>query len=157
MKYLLKKNLVVFVAVFLFTNAHPQGFINTNKTGAKKYLSKFTNEVKLQTVSAETDSTITFLIRDADKQPLDLVLHFDASGKCDSELRTLNCDSCMQKIVNRALSEKQYEWQKMDEHTYWSKNSKRLVLRLLPDKPFSFVIQRSILSRKEYKSQVKGE
>ena len=147
----MKKIILAIVTLFLLGIAHAQGFINLNKTGSKNYLAKFSAKEKLQTATAETDSTLTFLIRDSAKQNLDLLLHFDALGKCYKETRVLSCDSCYQKMVNNTLSNKTYQWKKVDDKTYVSKYSKGLVLTLLAEGTFSFVIQRSELGRKEYR------
>ncbi|MBN8782035.1 MAG: hypothetical protein ABS85_09695 [Sphingobacteriales bacterium SCN 48-20] len=149
----MKKIILAIVTLFLLGIAHAQGFINLNKTGSKNYLAKFSAKEKLQTATAETDSTLTFLIRDSAKQNLDLLLHFDALGKCYKETRVLSCDSCYQKMVNNTLSNKTYQWKKVDDKTYVSKYSKGLVLTLLAEGTFSFVIQRSELGRKEYRRQ----
>jgi hypothetical protein len=149
----MKKIALTIVTLFLLGTIHAQGFINLNKTGSKKYLAKFSTKEKLQTATTETDSTLTFLIRDSAKQNLDLLLHFDALGKCYKETRVLSCDSCYQKMVNNTLSNKTYQWKKVDDKTYVSKYSKGLVLTLLADGAFSFVIQRSGLGRKEYRRQ----
>jgi len=149
----MKKIILSVITLFLFAIAHAQGFINLNKTGSKNYLAKFSAKEKLQTVTTETDSTLTFSIRGSAKQNLDLVLHFDASGKCYRETRVLSCDSCYRKIVNSTLSNKTYQWKKVDDKTYVSKYSKGLVLTMLADGAFSFVIQRSGLGRKEYRQR----
>jgi len=149
----MKKIILAIVTLFLLGIAHAQGFINLNKTGSKNYLAKFSAKEKLQTATAETDSTLTFLIRDSAKQNLDLLLHFDALGKCYKETRVLSCDYCYQKMVNNTLSNKTYQWKKVDDKTYVSKYSKGLVLTLLAEGTFSFVIQRSELGRKEYRRQ----
>jgi len=149
----MKEIILAIVTLFLLGIAHAQGFINLNKTGSKNYLAKFSAKEKLQTATAETDSTLTFLIRDSAKQNLDLLLHFDALGKCYKETRVLSCDSCYQKMVNNTLSNKTYQWKKVDDQTYVSKYSKGLVLTLLAEGTFSFVIQRSELGRKEYRRQ----
>lgn len=147
----MKKIILAIVTLFLLGTAQAQGFINLSKTGSKNYLAKFSAKEKLQTATTETDSTLTFLIRDSAKQNLDLVLHFDASGKCYRETRVLSCDSCYQKMLNNTLSNKRYQWKKVDDKTYVSKYSKGLVLTLLAEGNFSFVIQRSELGRKEFR------
>lgn len=149
----MKKIALTIVTLFLLGTIHAQGFINLNKTGSKKYLAKFSTKEKLQTATTETDSTLTFLIRDSAKQNLDLVLHFDASGKCYRETRVLSCDSCYQKIVNNTLADKTYQWKKVNEKTYVSKYSKGLILTMPGEGVFSFVIQRSGLGRKEFKQR----
>ncbi len=147
----MKKIILAVVTLFLLGVAQAQGFINLNKIEAKTDLAKFIAKEKLQTVTTETDSTLTFLIRDSAKQNLDMVLHFDALGKCYKETRRLSCDSCYQKIVNNTLSNKSYQWKKVGDKTYVSKYSKGLVLTMLAEGSFSFVIQRSGLTRKEFK------
>lgn len=147
----MKKIILTVVTLFFVGICSAQGFVNLNKAESRSYLAKFSDKEKLQTISGETDSTLTFLIRDSAKQNFDLVLHFDTQGKCDKETRTLSCDSCYQKMVAATLSNKKYQWRKVNERTYVSKYSKGLVLTMLAGGSFSFVIQRSELGRKEFK------
>lgn len=149
------KLISLIITLWLTQHSFSQGFINSDRSEAKNYLSKYIKEEKLQTTTIETDSTITFLVRDTTVQNLDLVLHFDESGKCDKELRILTCDSCLEKTLNETLNKNNLGWTKVDSKTYLSKFKKHLKLRLHIVNATSFEIVRIDLSKKEYKQLLK--
>ncbi len=153
-RYLMKGTFLFIITFCLIQDIYSQGFINSNKSKAKKYLLKHIEKEKINNIITETDTSITFLIRDTSVQNLDLILKFDAQGKCYEELRTLSCDSCYDKILTQTLNEKIWGWEKIDSKTYFSKFSKRLSLSLQEGNARSFIIRRIFLSRKKYKERL---
>jgi hypothetical protein len=148
------RTVLIFITLCLANQLFAQGFINCDKPKARKYLSKYIREEKVQTITTETDSSITFLVRDSTVQDMDLVLHFDGSGVCDRELIILSCDSCRENILNEILNKKYFGWTKVDASTYLSKFKKHINLRLHTDGP-SFEAIRIDISKREYKRLLK--
>ena len=149
------RKIILTILTFCFTqHLYSQGFINSNKLEAKKYLIQYIDKEKTKTSTTESDTSIEFLVRDTSVQNLDLILQFDASGKCYKELRTLSCDSCYEKILNNTLNEIYWGWIKIDSKTYLSKFRKHLILNLQVDNSRSFEIRRIDINRNEYKEKL---
>ena len=147
--------LVFIFSLLSFTNtSFSQDYINYDKANAKKYLHKYTVKQKVQTKMEETDTTLSFFVRDTTKYNLDFLLHYDDSGMCDKLVLILNCDSCFKKILNEALSVKRFKWTKVNDNCYFSKYSKRLVLTIQNDVPFSYRIERNKISKEEFKQSI---
>lgn len=153
----MKIKLITFLSLIITSTSYCQGFINLNKQKTRKLFDDYTQKEKLKTKIEETDSSMLFLIRDTSVRSVDLVLHFNESGKCDKETMISSCDSCAQKYLNKALSYKQFRWTKINDTTYLSKFSKKLILEINPAIPFSHIIKRSSLNRKEYKRLLAGK
>jgi len=147
--------LVIFISIALISTGFSQGFINRNKGTVRKYLETYTAQHKLKTSIEDADSSLIFLIRDSSVHQLDVVIHFDKSGKCDRETRSTNCDSCYKKYISGTLN-MELKWTKINDSTYISRP---LILNAPQNNeaPFSFIIQRSNMSRKEYRAAVKGK
>jgi hypothetical protein len=146
---------LLFISIALISTGFSQGFINRNKSTVRKYLETYTTQHKLKTSIEDTDSSVIFLIRDSSVHQLDVTIHFDKSGKCDKETRSTNCDSCYKKYVSQIL-DMELKWTKINDSTYISRP---LILDAPQDKdePFSFIIQRSDMTRKEYRAATKGK
>ena len=150
------RRLLIILWIVAWTNSsYSQNYINSSKSNSKNFFTKYADKNSLKTVIEETDTTLTFLVRDTKVQNLDIFLHFDQKGKCDSEVYTLSCDSCYQKYLNNTLASKQYKWTKVSASTYFSYSRNRLILTAATDKPYSFLIQRSKLNRSEYNKMIK--
>jgi hypothetical protein len=148
--------LLIFISIALITTGFSQTFINRNRGTIRKYLETYTTQHKFKTIIKDTDSSLIFLIRDSSVQQLDVVIHFDKSGKCDKETRSTNCDSCYKKYISLTLNNMELKWTKINDSIYISRP---LILDAPQDKeePFSFIIQRSDMTRKEYRTAIKGK
>ena len=130
-----------------------QEFINFKKERIKKTLLK---DVKHKSVTSETDTSFIFLIRDTSVRPLDLVFHFDQSGKCDMVKKVFNCDSCYQKFLKSTLES--LKSVKLDDHRYISRYSKKMMVETsIVDSTYSYIIRRTNWSRKEYNKMLGKE
>lgn len=143
--------------MFLTQAIYSQGFINLNKRGVKKILSKYIDREKLHCIIKESDNVIDFKVRDSSVQNLDLTLHFNQTGKCFSETRVLNCDSCFNKILKDVLDKKEWGWKPVNSTTFLSKFSKHLLLSIAAEKSFSYEIKRIDLNKDEYERQIKDQ
>jgi hypothetical protein len=149
------------IALFLLLNilthyVFSQHYVNSTRSATKKMFTKYIHKEKYQATISETDSTLIFLLRDPKVQNLDIFLHFDYRGKCDSEIKTLSCDSCYQKYLDKILSNKYFSWTKVDSNSYFSDSRHRLILTTGHDNPFSFMIRRSLLTVSEYKQIIRN-
>ena len=141
----------LLLTIILTNTVYAQGYINSTKSASKRVFEMYMEKHKYQATINETDFSLTFLLRDPKVQNLDIVLHFDNRGKCDSEVQTLSCDSCYHKYLNNILASDHYRWKQVDPNTYFAKSRKRLILTTGLDKPFSIMIRRSALSKREYR------
>ena len=150
----MRRLLFIFSLLFFTKTSFSQDYLNYDKATAKRYLHKYTVRQKVQTKMEETDTTLSFFVRDTSKQNLDFLLHYDQSGMCDKEESILSCDSCFKKILNETLSVKRFRWAKVNDNCYFSKYSKRLVLTIQNDVPFSYRIERNKISKQEFEQLI---
>jgi hypothetical protein len=139
----------LFIVLLMTSGCSPMVFYS-NKPAVRKELKQYGNTNQLKTIIVETDSTISLFVRDSSKQPLDIVYHYDRSGNWYSKTVSLNCDSCFQKYLSFNLSDKKMEWTKMNNIQYVSNVKQRLELEINQEKPYSYIIRRSSLTRKEH-------
>lgn len=144
------KILISTILILIVSRANSQEYINATKTSSKKQFSKYAKANKLQTVTKETDSTLTLLVRDTSVQNLDIFLHFNDRGKCDNETTTLSCDSCYDKFIAKVLQNRNNKWLKVGADIYFSKHN-QLVLTARINNKFSYSVTRSNLERSEYR------
>jgi uncharacterized protein YifN (PemK superfamily) len=150
------KNTVLFIcSLVIVSNCFSQGFIDLKKAWVKEQLTQYVNSYKLKTITEETDSTITFKIRDTSVKPLDVIIHFDHNDKCDEETHISDCDTCIQKYIADILNDKDARWVKISNMEYVSKYSLKLILELDPANPLVYYIKRNDYTRKQYKRLIK--
>ena len=143
---------IIIYFIFMPATVLSQTYINKTRVRVKKELEKFSLENdSLKTIFKETDSTLTFLIRDSRFSPADFFYRFDKSGKCTMEKTTASCDSCIHTYLQTALNRKEYEWKKINETQYISGFSKKMFLEIPDDSAaHSFMIFRANLSKEMY-------
>lgn len=138
-------------AIIISGTCFSQHFINKSPKKASAILTEIYTEKSIQTSMEQTDSTILFLVRDPKVQDLTIQLHFDRKGKCDKERYLLSCDSCYEKFLRELLNNNRYKWIRVNEHAYASLLPYKLILSTEPGDSFAYSIERSSLSRKNYK------
>jgi hypothetical protein len=148
--------LILTFIVFLPGMVHSQGYINLTKAAAQKMFAKYNPKENFHTNINETDSTLSFSIRDPKVQNLDLVLNFDDEGRCQQEQTILACDSCYLIFINHTLADGRYKWKRIYQSTWFSTSRKRLILTTVLPTPFSYSIRRSSLIKQEYKQAIKN-
>jgi len=144
--------LLVFFLLFASVG-YSQGYIDLSQRAIKRNLKKYTKKEKLNSTLEETESTITFSVKDSSVRPFAIALHFDDKGKCNQEFRTFDCDSCAQQYLAKALSYKSYKWKKISSNQYLSKYALHRSLLINPPtkEGNSFTIKRFDLKKKDYK------
>jgi hypothetical protein len=151
----MKKTVLFICSLIIVGNCFSQGFINLKKAWVKEQLAQYVSSYKLKTTTHETDSSVTFLIRDSSVKPLDVIMHFDHNGKCDEETHISSCDSCIQKYIANILNDKAARWMKISNLEYVSKYSLKLIFELDPTNPLVYYIKRDDFTRKQYKQLIK--
>ena len=141
---------LLFILVLWFHPAFSQQFIDKNKEKVLKKLNGYEKKEKINTTISETDSSVTFLLRDTGWQNLDQHFYFNQKGKCYKEVLQANCDSCFQKYLNQALNIKMYKWQKINSLKYLSNYTWQLLLVIDPGSAFTFSIQKLNLTKTEF-------
>ena len=152
--------LLLLATVSVITISYSQSYIDATKKTAKESLENTRKLDKELNINInETDTTLTYLIRDSSVQNFDFILYFDKKGKCYKEKNILTCDSCYQKFIQDALSNKHYRWTKINSTTYFTNypHRARIIFNTKADKEFSFEIFRSEMTVEEYKKQLKTE
>ena len=150
------KTTILIVLLMVTKFMYSQQYVNLSKAACKKRLTKYADKYEYHSSIKETDSTLAFLVRDSVVQNLDILLHFDETGKCDNEQTVLSCDSCYNKYLNRTIADKYYRWTKIDSSTYFARFPYRLILTTGLGNSPSFLIRRSNLSGHEYRSMIKN-
>ena len=148
----------LFLTVLVTYSGISQGFINKNRAQVKKELLRqkaLTNGLNIQVI--DTDTTIAYLIRDANHQPADFIYYFDPAGKCNQEKVIASCDSCYQKFLKNTLEKKKYGWIHINGNQYASNfKSKRLLEEANDKSDHSYRILRTSWTKKLYKILLEG-
>lgn len=150
------KWIVSCLFLFLVAESNAQGYINQKKRYVKKEAKKRykKNRVKFQTL--ETDSTLTFLIRDSSLQPADYIIAFDKNNRAYKETVKFYCDSCFQKHVKSIFAQKILRLTKVDENSYYTRFPFRMILNYPTPEPFTTVFHRSEIKGKLYRQTVRN-
>lgn len=133
-----------------------QAHINQKKRYVKKEVQKRykANKVKFQTY--ETDSLLTFLIRDSALQPADYIIAFDKSNRAYKETVKYYCDSCFQKHMKSIFAQKILRLVKVSENTYYTRFPFRMILKSPSSEPLTTVFYRSDIKGKLYRQTVRN-
>lgn len=139
----------------LVIESNAQGYINQKKRYVKKEAAKRykKNKVKFQTL--ETDSSLTFLIRDSSLQPADYIIAFDKNNRAYKETVKFYCDSCFQKHVKSIFAQKILRLTKVNENTYYARFPFRMIFNYPSFEPFTTIFYRSELKGKLYRQTVR--
>lgn len=148
----MKYTLLLLFNICIAQVALSQGYINLTKEKARKKLEKTkAHNSNTNIVLQESDTTLSYLLRDSAVQNFDLLLFFDNKNRCYKEKKILTCDSCYQKFLNNILSDKYYRWTKINATTYFSRFPYRIILETRLAKEFTIELKRSDLARAEYR------
>lgn len=155
MKYTLLLLLNICIAQLVYS----QGYIDLTKEKARKKLEKTkVHNSNINILLQESDTTLSYLVRDSSVQNFDLLLFFDNKNRCYKEKKILTCDSCYQQFLENILSDKYYRWTKINATTYFSRFPYRIILETSLAKEFTLELKRSDLAGSEYRRTVrKGE
>ncbi len=141
----------LFVVAITFAMAgFSQEYLGWNRKPVKRGIKQYAKALKTKTVIKETDSTVTLILRDSTKRPLDLIYHFNSSGKCEGKTLIADCDTCFKLYIKNILKQKRFKWVKINEKKYVSKFSKHLVFDLESNGPYTYHLWRSPMTKEEY-------
>jgi len=147
-----RRNWLMLTLLICATTGYTQTYIGATKEKTVRQLDRYTSKQGLNTITQQTDSSITFLIRDSSTQELDIVLYFDDKGRCIREVRKPNCDSCLQKYQNELLRNKLYKWRQQSDNTYVSTFGGGLMLHTNQKPGYAYELRKTPVSRKTYKA-----
>lgn len=150
------KMAILFLAVGLTNCVLAQDYVNLTRTVAKNTFAKYAGAQQLQTTTEETDSTITFLVRDPRVEKLDIILHFDGRGKCDIEERHLSCNVCYDEFINNTLNNRKYKWKRINSNTFFARAFSQLIMTVRLHGPLSYLVRRSKLRAAEYRQIIRS-
>jgi hypothetical protein len=146
------------VRIILFVLLMPVcGFTQNNigkyKKQVKKYLQgQIKRNDSLTITLTDNDSLLTFSIKAGKTLPADFIYGFNKNGKCQMEKVIAGCDSCFNKFLKNVLSQKKYDWKKINENQYVSKYNTRMMIELPPEnKDFSYTILKTDWNKNMYK------
>ena len=158
----MKNTLCTIIAICTSLLSYSQLFIDLKKNEVNEYVRKNAHE-KIVSIVTVSDSTMFFLQKDTVQFSLDkksyeqshittITLHFNTSGRCDSETRTYTCDVCFTKPYFKILDNKKYKWKqlKAEKRKQISEYKKGLILEIPNEPLLTFKIYKFNLSKKEY-------
>lgn len=152
----MNKCFILSVLILLVaSNCYSQEYILRDKKFAKKSFTKYSASRKVNTIVNETDTTLRLLVRDSSVQNLDIILHYDQLGKCDSEQYLLFCDSCYQKFLKETLNNPFCRWTKIDANTYFARFPYRIILTAKLENSFSYLMEKSKMEGSVYRKIIR--
>lgn len=133
-------------------NSFSQDFVTSYKNikKTKTWIQKYNTKKGIVNNIQETDTTIIWSLRDSMYSALDITLHFGIDKQCDQETRTFSCDSCYKKALANTIENRKLNWVKINDTTFASKFSKKLLLKTNSILPFSFTISKINISKPRY-------
>ncbi|MDZ4806965.1 MAG: hypothetical protein SGI96_01705 [Bacteroidota bacterium] len=146
-------NRIILFLLLLPATGFSQNFIGRSKAQVKKYLQRQIAKYDSLTISlTDNDSALLYSIKAGETLPADFIYGFNKSRKCQSERIIAGCDSCFNKFLKKLLSEKKYEWKKINENQYVSKYAARRMIELPPlNNNFSYTILKTDWNKDMYK------
>ncbi len=156
----MSNNFFRIIILFLFfkqicLTSFSQDYILKNKLKAKSMLLKYQSKQKYATNITETDSTLTFLVRDSAAKNLDFICYFNKKGICYKQLIKHNCDSCYSQSLSVTLNNKFYRWTKINENIYLSRFPYRLELTTKVEN-YSYEIKESEIVGNTYRTLIRN-
>jgi hypothetical protein len=132
-------------------NAYSQNFININANKVKRKFNEYNKTFdggggKI----VNTDSSISFLLRDSLMKPLDIDVYFDETGLSYKEIVTYQCDSCYQKHFASVLNSRFFKWVKVTEGVFITMLPSKYILTQNPNKPYSSILQKLEITNQEF-------
>lgn len=152
------KRILLFMLLMscISTVALAQGYIDQAKEKARKKLEKSrAHNAGVNILIEESDSTLSYLVRDKAVQNLDILLFFDNKNRCYKERKVLTCDSCYQKFLNNMLADKYYRWTKINDSTYYARFPYRIILETRQAGEYTLELRRSDMPGNEYRKTVR--
>ena len=122
-------------------------FKSVAKLGLKRY--KKSND-SINVLIKETKSTLELIVDDTTMNSLKIRLEFDKRRKCISKTLVSDCQECFDLYLNELIQDNRYEWIKLTEYEYISKYSKRRLLFIKREVPFTYTLRGFIMTKVEY-------
>ena len=82
----------------------------------------------------------------------------DSTGLCFQQIVQSSCQSCYQQILNELVSQKDYEWKRINESQYVSRFSDYLMIEMQEtEKDFSFTLIKTAWTRELYDLMLRNQ
>jgi hypothetical protein len=146
-------NRIILFLLLLPAAGFSQNFIGRSKAQVKKILQKqILKNDSLDITLTDDDSVLHYSIKAGKTLPADFIYGFTKSGKCQSEKIIALCDSCFNKFLKNVLSQKRYDWKKINENQYVSKYAARMMIELPQENTdFYYTILKTDWNKNMYK------
>ncbi len=152
----MKYTLFLLFGICMSQLSFAQGYIDLTREKARKKLEKTkVHNSNMNILLQESDTTLSYLVRDSSVQNFDLLLFFDNNNRCYKEKKVLTCDSCYQKFLDNILSDKYYRWTKINNSTYYSRFPYRIILETRLAGEYTLELKRSDMTGNEYRKTVR--
>ncbi|MFT3935587.1 MAG: hypothetical protein QM726_18310 [Chitinophagaceae bacterium] len=150
---MLKLISLITTFAFISTCYSQYQYIGMHRFFVKKIWKSYAKKDKLNMLETNSDSTVTFSIRDTMVRDMDFIAYFNQKGKCNKVEEIFDCDSCFRLKFNKVLSDTRLRWTKVAEDAYLSEYSKKLLLFKNPKHGFAYIIQyNKYMTREQYNS-----
>lgn len=90
------------------------------KSHVKKKMAKFYFENKRTYSLAETDTSLIYILNDSLSLPATTIFYFNEQNRCEKQENIFSCDSCLQKSMQRSMSNKFINWKKVGASSYYA-------------------------------------
>ncbi len=146
------KKIYLVLLLLLPVIGFSQHFLGKSKFHVKKELQQQIKKNDSIFISlTDNDSSLVFSIKDKKVLPTDFIYSFNKAGKCQSEKIIAGCEACYQKYLKAVLTEKKYEWKKINENQYVSKYAARMMIELPTDnKDYHYTILKTEWTKELY-------
>jgi hypothetical protein len=112
------KRIPLLLLCFAMTHCFSQRYIGVKRNKARRWLNQYVKEQKIESAFLETDTSLVLRFRDPKFKAADFIYHFDGNGRCDTEISTSSCDSCVDKYWRYAFNRKGCDWQQVQTAAY---------------------------------------
>jgi hypothetical protein len=112
------KKILLLLLCFAMTQCFSQHYIGVKRNKARRWLNEYVKKQKMESEVLETDTSIVLRFRDPKFKTADFIYHFDGNGRCDSEISTSCCDSCVNKYWQYAFNWKGPDWRQVRTEAY---------------------------------------
>jgi len=146
----MKNILLFFFLTATCYNSFSQYYILDKRSKIKKSVEKYYAEHNHKYVVAETDSNLTYILKDSLFLPATNTFYFNNINRCIKQDVIFSCDSCLQKSIRESLDNKFIKWKKAGIDSYYAGFPYNVLMESVR-KNGQFMMRYTHLRRKELK------
>lgn len=110
--------LIFFLPVYF--SSFSQEFLLDKKSHVKKKMAKFYLENSRTYSLAETDTSLIYILTDTLSLPATTIFYFNEQSRCEKQENIFSCDSCLQKSMQRSMSNTFINWKQVGPESYYA-------------------------------------